>query len=75
MSDRSDLEAIYVAAASLGPDELRVLRAVTERLVLGRRQYGELDLATDPRDWAREAAEEALDLSVYLAIRLLGGGR
>lgn len=44
---------------------------IAERLVVGRRQYGELRLATDRRDWVHEAADEAADLSVYLAAALI----
>jgi hypothetical protein len=57
----------------LEPDAVRVLEAIRDRLRAGRRQYGDLDIATDVRDWSREAAEEAQDLAVYLAIRLLRG--
>lgn len=53
----------------LGPDEQRVLLRIAERLVLGCAQYGQLNIASDRRNWTEEAAQEALDLSVYLAIR------
>lgn len=55
--------------AQLEPDAVRVMERIAERLVMGRKQYGDLDL-TKPRDWKKEAREEALDLSVYLACSL-----
>lgn len=61
-------------AEHLEGDELRVLVAIGERLTLGRRAYGPLVVAGDRRDWRKEAHEEALDLSVYLAIETLGRG-
>lgn len=56
-------------AVDLGADELRVLARIAERLTMGRRQYGELDV-DDGRDWREEATQEALDMAVYLALRL-----
>jgi hypothetical protein len=53
--------------AELGTDERRVLLALARRLLAGRRTYGRLDVAEDPRDWRSEAAEELLDGAVYLA--------
>jgi hypothetical protein len=50
-----------------GPDELRVLDALLERIELGRDRYGFLDLAR-ARDWDREQAEELLDVQVYRAV-------
>lgn len=55
----------------LGPDEIRVLERIAERLAMGRKQYGELAVENDPRDWKREASEELLDGCVYLAIASL----
>jgi hypothetical protein len=57
--------------ASLGIDERRVLLVLARRLAMGARVYGRLDVDGDPRDWRGEAADEALDASVYLACELL----
>lgn len=57
----------------LGPDELRVMHELAKRLWAGQTTYGRLNISRDTRDWTREASEEALDLSVYLAIRILKG--
>ncbi|MGD0950338.1 MAG: hypothetical protein ABSA52_23320 [Candidatus Binatia bacterium] len=62
---------VLAAAERLGPDEVAVLTLVAERLLLGRRRYGELHLGTDRRDFRREALEEAADLAVYAAAGLL----
>lgn len=58
----------WVSVAGLGPDELRVVMHVIERLRIGRERYGPLDLATNPKDWRNEATEEFLDGAIYLAM-------
>lgn len=55
----------------LEPDSEEVLSLIRERLTIGQERYGPLDINTDQREWELEALEEALDLSVYLAIRLI----
>jgi hypothetical protein len=69
-----DLERLF---ARLGHDEQRVALRFLDRLAMGRQAYGELDLATDRRDFREEALQEALDLAAYLAMRLeqMGSGR
>ena len=67
----TDHDALLVVVAELGADELRVLRLLADRLLLGARQYGALDLAGDRRDLRHEATQEALDLACYLAMRLV----
>lgn len=52
-------------------DEQHILHLISDRLEHGRKQYGDLDLAADKRDWNQEALEEALDLAVYLACALI----
>ena len=51
-------------------DELRVVDVILARLELGRQRYGALDLS-QPRDWAKERAEELLDAHVYAACELI----
>lgn len=65
---RNELASIL---AQLEPDAARVMLAIAERLRMGRSQYGTLRISQDPRDWTKEAHEEALDMSVYLAISTL----
>ena len=56
------------AVEHLGRDEVRVLTRIAERLARGRRAYGPLHLATDPRTFrSKEAREELEDALVYLA--------
>lgn len=60
-----ELQAIW---RDLGQDERRVLIGVARRLQIGRERYGDLRLATDQRDWGREAEEELLDALIYRQI-------
>lgn len=62
-------------ARDLGDDELRVLVLIAKRLQMGAKQYGILNVACDPRDWAKEAGEEFLDATVYLAAAAIAGER
>lgn len=55
----------------LGPNARRVLLALAERLVVGI-PHGDFD---KPHDWDKESSEEALDLAVYQAAKLLGLGK
>lgn len=52
--------------------ERQLVALVADRLLVGLDEYGPLDLATDRRDYLREAREESLDEIVY---RLLDGMR
>lgn len=66
-SDADTLRALIAAACEqFNVDELRVVQAIVQRLAIGRQRYGALDLSK-PRDWQREAAEEAADLIIYRA--------
>jgi hypothetical protein len=65
---RNELASIL---PQLEHDAARVLLAIAKRLQMGRAQYGALCIANDARDWTKEAHEEALDMSVYLAIASL----
>lgn len=55
------------ALAGLGPRALAILADIAERLQRGARQYGG-DFDDKPRDWRREANEEALDYMVYMTM-------
>ena len=52
-------------------EEAGVVQLVADRLEHGRKLYGDLHLNTDKRDLLQEALEEALDLSVYLASKII----
>lgn len=58
------------AFGGLGPNAQKVLLEVAKRMATGARQYGDFQ----PRKWTKEAAEEALDQSVYLAAELVLNG-
>lgn len=62
---------LILAFEALGPNARRVLLALAERLVKGK-EHGDFDR---PHDWDKESAEEALDLAVYQAAKLLGLGK
>ena len=64
-----------VDVSDLGADERAVVRLVVDRLRMGARQYGVLDVAADRRDWGRETYEELIDAAVYRAIGALSRTR
>ena len=57
------------ASAELAGDELAVLEYVKNRLVEGKRVYGQLEVAKDPRKWDQELAQELADALVYIACK------
>lgn len=61
----------FVDVSGLGVDEVRVIERIVQRVRMGQRQYGPFKLATNPKDWKAEAAEELLDATVYLAAQSL----
>lgn len=63
--------SLYEHARQLRGDELRVLVTQAERLAMGRKQYGALDIDKDSRDWIEQAVEEGLDHISYLTIELV----
>ena len=48
-----------------------IIKLISERLELGAKKYGKPNMEKDGRCFVTEALEEALDLSVYLAARLI----
>ncbi len=66
----SPFDDLFVLIEKLGDDERRVLTETARRLAMGRKHYGDLDLDGDSREWTKEALEEALDMSNYLAMAL-----
>ncbi len=55
----------------LGHDERAVMEWVLVGAVQGRKAYGELNIATDPRDWRVETLQEIRDGLFYLACQVL----
>lgn len=64
----ADLASIVEMGSQLGDRELTVLKRITNRLLAGQKAYGLLKVGK--KDWAREATEEAMDMSVYLSALL-----
>lgn len=62
-------------ARAMEPDALEVLHGVAERLTWGRRDYGDLNLASDSRNWTHEELEELFDAVVYRRMRAIVAGR
>ena len=58
-------------ARAMEPDALEVLYGIAQRLTCGRREYGDLDLATNPRNWTHEELEELFDAVVYRRMRAI----
>ena len=48
-----------------------ILRLIESRMAKGRKQYGHGLLQDSGYDWVQEALEEALDLSIYVAAKLV----
>jgi len=64
---QASVERLGASVAKLEDDAVELLAHIAERLVDGRRLYGELDLAIDKRDWMSEALAEDADGLVYRA--------
>lgn len=64
------IDRINSALRRLEPAALEVVAYVADRMVMGRAQYGDLDV-NDGRDWMKEASQELGDCSVYLVCSLL----
>lgn len=73
-TDQARRDDIADACDRLTGDELEVLARIADRLVMGRKQYGELCLKTDRRDFDSELLAELLDACAYAAMRLITKG-
>jgi hypothetical protein len=61
-------ERVTVAMETLGPNAIRVLADIADRLVRGAKEYG--DFETE-RDWIKEAYEEELDNVIYRTMQIM----
>jgi hypothetical protein len=71
-------QELTAATSWLGDDEIRVLARIAERLRHGAGVYGQMHVASDRREFRKEAREEVEDALVYLACAWLkqeGGPR
>lgn len=64
-------ERLHKSCSELEPQAIEVLAYIAERLVLGRKAYGDMNLETDERNMMKEVAAEAGDLVVYQVMHLL----
>ncbi len=62
---------ITAIAEHLNDDEADVLLLVAQGLFNGHKQYGNLDVIVDSRNYGREALEEIRDALVYIGARLV----
>jgi len=64
------MRTAWRAAQRLSFDELSALGHTLDRVAgnSGLRQYGNLDLRADGRDWGRETAEELADAVFYTSV-------
>lgn len=62
------IEELAAVTRELNHDEQQVLLVIAQRIRAGRWVYGGLDLGADKRDMRKEANEELLDATVYLAM-------
>lgn len=60
--------SISVMAAEMNE---QILELIKKRMDMGRKHYGHGLLEDSGYDWVKEALEEALDLSIYVAARLV----
>ncbi len=59
----------------MAPAAPALVQLVGARLEVGRREYGPLQVADDPRDWRAEALEELVDACAYLAVARIPGAQ
>jgi hypothetical protein len=74
LEDERQIDAyrrLFRVLSQLNEDEIRTVTVLAERLYRGQQQYGKIDLATDPRDFRKERAEEIEDLLIYTAFQAL----
>lgn len=62
---------LFAAVAGLEPDAVTVVAFVAERLLKGRKAYGDLSLKEDRRDFRKELSEEFADAVVYASCDIL----
>ncbi len=65
---RRDLRRRFLLA---NLDELLVIELLWQRLELGRKRYGPLDILARTIDWDEEELEEILDARIYRALAVV----
>lgn len=67
------LDEIWDHLGKVGDEELTVTLDIVRRLSMGARQYGDLRLVQDVRDWRKELRAELLDALLYDSFESLQG--
>ena len=49
----------------------KIIELVQSRLDRGAKKYGKENLVSDGREFVQEALEEALDLAIYVSMKLI----
>ena len=73
-SIRAEIDQHLDVFEHLGRDELAVVLVIVQRIAMGRRAYGPLDVS-DGRRWDIEAGEEFVDAGVYGAAEIVRAAR
>lgn len=68
MNKRNVLASLLL---QLEDDAVEILLMQAQRMLAGRKAYGDLNLDTDRRDWVEEALEECLDGMNYQTAALI----
>lgn len=70
---RLQVRGVLENLCRLGPDELVIAATMVERLVEGRKRYGQWRPrdVTDGRDYRKEANEELMDCMAYIAAQMV----
>ncbi len=63
-------ERLHKACSQLEPGAIEVLAYIAGRLVMGRKQYGDINV-NDGRDWSEELRQEMADGAVYATCMIL----
>ncbi len=71
MRPSSTIDLLSAAYPDLSEDALLVLDEIADRMRVGQKTYGALDLDADDRDFEQEAYEEDLDGLVYRACKVV----
>jgi hypothetical protein len=71
-NETASLDRLLEATKPLGPNALRLLADIAERLAKGAREHGDFETA---RDWDKEAREEDLDGIVYRVLAMQAARR
>lgn len=73
--DEIETTSFILKLSQLNKDERLVVSLIIERLLKGKFEYGNLNIAEDKRDFIKECLEETTDTAIYSTIQLLKNTR